>query len=47
MAFDFKNYEIEGFFEYVVPPLEGFWWQNDVKGVDYSSKEEKVRLFVC
>lgn len=30
--------QIEGFFEYVVPPLEGFWWQEDVEGVDYSDK---------
>lgn len=30
--------KIEGFFEYVVPPLEGFWWQEDVEGVDYSRK---------
>ena len=30
------DYKIEGFFEYVVPPLEGFWWQDDVKGVDYA-----------
>ena len=28
------DYKIEGFFEYVVPPLEGFWWQNGVDGVD-------------
>lgn len=33
------DYKIEGFFEYVVPPLEGFWWQNNVEGVDYSKKE--------
>ncbi len=33
------NYKMQGFFEYVVPPLEGFWWQEDVKGVDYSNKE--------
>ncbi len=32
------DYKIEGFFEYVVPPLEGFWWQNNVDGVDYSDK---------
>ncbi|MDL2234086.1 GyrI-like domain-containing protein [Ruminococcaceae bacterium OttesenSCG-928-L11] len=31
---------IEGFFEYVVPPLEGFWWQDDIKGVDYSRKAD-------
>ncbi len=29
---------IEGFYEYVVPPLEGFWWQDGVEGVDYSDK---------
>ena len=32
------DYKIEGFFEYVVPPLEGFWWQNDIDGIDYSDK---------
>ncbi len=29
---------IEGFYQYVVLPLEGFWWQPGVKGVDYSNK---------
>ena len=29
---------IEGFFEYVVPPLEGFWWQDGVDGIDYKNK---------
>lgn len=32
------DYRIEGFFEYVVPPLEGFWWQDGVNGIDYSDK---------
>lgn len=32
------DYKIEGFFEYVVPPLEGFWWQDGVDGIDYSNK---------
>ncbi|MCI8816782.1 MAG: transcriptional regulator [Angelakisella sp.] len=32
------NHKIEGFFEYVVPPLEGFWWQDGVVGVDYTDK---------
>lgn len=32
------EYKIEGFFEYVVPPLEGLWWQEGVDGVDYSDK---------
>ncbi|MCY1150902.1 MAG: GyrI-like domain-containing protein, partial [Sphaerochaetaceae bacterium] len=27
------------FFEYVVPPLEGFWWQEDIKGVDLTNKD--------
>ena len=34
-----SSYKIEGFFEYVVPPLEGLWWQEGVKGVDYSRKD--------
>ena len=32
------DYKIDGFFEYVVPPLEGFWWQDGVDGVDYTDK---------
>ena len=36
---DKTDYKIEGFFEYVVPPLEGFWWQDNIKGVDYSNKD--------
>ena len=32
-----SDYKIEGFFEYVVPPLEGFWWQDGVDGCDYSN----------
>ena len=32
------DHHIEGFFEYVVPPLEGFWWQDDTDGVNYSDK---------
>ena len=32
------NYKIDGFFEYVVPPLEGFWWQDHTDSVDYTDK---------
>ena len=33
------THKIDGFFEYVVPPLEGFWWQDGLKGsVDYNNK---------
>lgn len=34
------DYKIDGYFEYVVPPLEGLWWQDGIKGMDYSKKEE-------
>lgn len=34
------SHNIEGYFEYVVPPLEGFWWQDDIFGVDYSQKDK-------
>ena len=34
------DHRIEGYFDFVVPPLEGFWWQDGVEGVDYSHKED-------
>lgn len=34
-----SSYKIEGFFEFVVPPLEGFWWQEGINGIDYNHKE--------
>ena len=33
------DYRIEGFYDYVVPPLEGFWWQDGINGVDYAQKD--------
>lgn len=32
------GHRIDGFFEYVVPPLEGFWWHDDSQGANYSDK---------
>ena len=32
------DHAIPGFYQYVVPPLEGFWWQPGVEGVDYANK---------
>ncbi len=34
------DHRIDGYFDYVVPPLEGFWWQDGVCGIDYSHKED-------
>ena len=34
------KHRIEGYFDYVVPPLEGFWWQDGVQGVDYTRKDQ-------
>lgn len=31
---------MDGYFDYVVPPLEGFWWQEGISGIDYSRKED-------
>ena len=31
--------QIDGYVDFVVPPLEGFWWQDGVEGADYSHKE--------
>lgn len=33
------DHKIDGYFDYVVPPLEGFWWQDGVDGIDYGHKE--------
>lgn len=36
-----SDYKIAGFFEYVVPPLEGFWWQENADGADYANYSDK------
>ena len=33
------DHRIEGYFDYVVPPLEGFWWQDGIQGIDYAHKD--------
>lgn len=33
------NRQIEGYFDFVLPPLEGFWWQENIDGIDYAHKE--------
>ena len=32
------DHRMEGYFDFVVPPLEGFWWQEGLTGIDYSDK---------
>lgn len=32
------DHRIDGYYDFVVPPLEGFWWQEGVHGVDYTNK---------
>ena len=34
------KHRLEGYFDYVVPPLEGLWWQEGVHGVDYAHKRD-------
>lgn len=34
------SHKIDGYFDFVVPPLEGFWWQENTQGVDYGRKED-------
>jgi hypothetical protein len=36
------DHQIDGYFDFVVPPLEGFWWQEGIQGVDYAHKEDFV-----
>lgn len=34
------SHKIDGYFEYVVPPLEGFWWQENTQDFDYNRKDD-------
>ena len=34
-----SDHRIDGYFDYVVPPLEGFWWQDETGRIDYAHKE--------
>ena len=34
-----SDQKIDGYFDFVVPPLEGFWWQDGITGIDYDHKE--------
>lgn len=34
------DHKIEGYFDYVVPPLEGLWYQEGIRGIDYTHKED-------
>ena len=34
------EHKLAGYFDYVVPPLEGLWWQEGVRGVDYARKAD-------
>lgn len=35
-----SDHHIDGYFDYVVPPLEGFWWQEGREGIDYENKSD-------
>jgi hypothetical protein len=32
------DHRIDGYYDFVVPPLEGFWWQEGEEGVNYADK---------
>lgn len=40
------THKIKDYFDFVVPPLEGFWWQDGIDGVDYAHKE-KFNFISC
>lgn len=33
------SHRMEGYFDFVVPPLEGFWWQEGIQGYDMKKKD--------
>lgn len=34
------QHKLAGYFDYVLPPLEGLWWQEGIQGVDYARKQD-------
>ena len=34
------KHPLKGYFDYVMPPLEGLWWQKEIQGVDYTRKKD-------
>ena len=40
------DHKIDGYFDYVVPPLEGFWWQGNSANIDYAHKENFNFIFL-
>ncbi len=34
------DHKINGYFDFVVPPLEGLWWQENMDSLDYTRKED-------
>ena len=40
------SHQIKDYFDFVIPPLEGFWWQDGVEGIDYAHKE-KFNFISC
>ena len=33
------DHRMDGYFDFVVPPLEGFWQQEGIRGIDYGRKD--------
>lgn len=40
------QHQLEGYFDYVVPPLEGLWWQEGVHGVDFGEKRFHHEIYL-
>lgn len=36
------GHQIDGYFDYVVPPLEGFWWQGERRPVDAMLRTDRA-----
>ena len=41
------SHAIKGYFDFVVPPLEGFWWQDGVKVLPYRNGLEKLAVLIA
>lgn len=41
------DHRIEGYFDYVVPPLEGFWWQEGSEGAIDCARKDDLKFISC
>lgn len=42
-----RAHNIDGYFDYIAPPLEKSWWMNGIQGIDFTDKNGNHRKTEC